>query len=83
MTISGSEIAKPSWETVLDGMRRDAGRTPRLVWTVNRRDVVERLAAFSVSGLIGDDPAALAAWVTEVWERSDATDGAPPPGTRP
>ena len=77
---SGSEVAKPSWASLL---RRRPPRRWSLVWTVNDREVVERLTGRGVAGYIGDDPAALRRWITEAAARSGAPAADRPPETRP
>lgn len=71
--LTGSEIAKPSWQTALAGTRggrphRPAGwsRAPLYVWTVNDESVLRRLMARSVAGVIGDDPGELVSWATAI-----------------
>lgn len=58
--LSGSEITKPDWRTVLHhGIR---GRRPVLVWTVNTRDVLDGLRSHGIAGVIGDNPRELLEW---------------------
>jgi glycerophosphoryl diester phosphodiesterase len=84
--LTGSEIAKPSWQTVLSEARggrphRPAGwsRAPQYVWTVNDESVLRRLMVRNVAGVIGDDPGELVSWATAIVERSAERDG----GRRP
>lgn len=61
--LSGSEITKPDWRTVLrHGVH---GRRPVLAWTVNTREVFDRLQNHGVAGVIGDNPDDLFRWSQE------------------
>ncbi|MFW5695863.1 MAG: glycerophosphodiester phosphodiesterase [Alkalispirochaeta sp.] len=86
VALTRSEVAKPSWHTVLSGTstgrpHRPAGRprASQYVWTVNEQDILRRLMEADVAGVIGDDPGELAAWATAIAERS----GEPGDGRRP
>lgn len=77
VSLTGSEIAKPSWQTALSGSRADRPHRPagwsrasQYVWTVNDQDVLRRLMMRGVAGVIGDDPGKLAAWAMAIEERS-------------
>lgn len=86
VSLTGSEIAKPSWRTALSVTRsgrphHPAGwsRAPQYVWTINDEDVLRRLMERGVTGVIGDDPGELVSWATAIAGRSGEPDG----GRRP
>jgi len=65
--LSGSEITKPDWRTVLrDGVE---ARRPVLVWTVNTREVFDGLRPHSIAGVIGDNPGDLLRWSRKAGHR--------------
>jgi glycerophosphoryl diester phosphodiesterase len=65
--LSGSEITKPDWRTVLrHGVE---ARRPVLVWTVNTREVFDGLRPHSIAGVIGDNPGDLLRWSRKAGHR--------------
>ena len=63
----GAQIVAPEFKLVTAGRVEEAHRAGLQVvpWTANTREVWETLVAAGVDGIITDDPAALAAFLTE------------------